>query len=209
MCSFLNTFPLNAVKRFWSIQTVKEHSKEKLYMLLDGLLHPSAEGLNTSTCMLLCCSGAQLCCFVLEMPGKGNVALFLQKDHCNFCTTAFSQFSWVWAGQRGSLGAAYRALSGFFIWGCTMERCFYKLHVIAGGMEMVHLKTWPSFLIFRWVSKPWQPPLWGSKGHHSNFFQNSTFPGCWTAGPCSASKPGRHLSPYWVQRDMTPAVPFS
>lgn len=23
-----------------------------------------------------------------------------------------------------------------------MERCFYKLHVIADGMEMVHLKTW-------------------------------------------------------------------
>lgn len=92
--------------------------------------------------MLLCCSGAQLRCFVLELPGKGDVALFLLKDHCNFCTTASSQFSCVWAGQRGSLGAAYRALSGFFVWGCTMERCFYKLHVMADGMEMVHLKTW-------------------------------------------------------------------
>ena len=40
--------------------------------------------------MRICCSGAQLSCFVLELTGKGNV------DCCNYCTNCFlAQFAGV------------------------------------------------------------------------------------------------------------------
>ena len=160
MC--FSTFPLHAVKCFHRKGRASGHCKDTAWWRealgsagwLPSPHHCGFKHLCTNVCLLLW-SLVELFCsgdVSEEWPGPIFAKGFqkIAKVSAIFALPVSSQFSRVWAGQRGSTGAAHGALIGSFIWGSTMQRCFCKFHSMADGREMLPPPK-PISFILPWI----------------------------------------------------------
>lgn len=145
ICAFLSIYPLNAVKCFHRKGRASGHCKDTAWWRealgsAGWLPLPHYWGfkhLCTHVCLLLWSPVELFCSRAVweEWPGPIFAKGFqkIAKVRAVLAWLVSSQFSWVWAGQKGSTGAAHGALMSFFIWGSTIQRCFCKFHSMADG----------------------------------------------------------------------------
>lgn len=145
ICAFLSIYPLNAVKCFHRKGRASGHCKDTAWWRealgsAGWLPLPHYWGfkhLCTHVCLLLWSPVELFCSRAVweEWPGPIFAKGFqkIAKVRAVLAWLVSSQFSWVWAGQKGSTGAVHGALMSFFIWGSTIQRCFCKFHSMADG----------------------------------------------------------------------------
>lgn len=145
--------------------------------------------------MCICIFGAQL--RFLCQSWLGTVTWIV-------AVIALLLFSVFWS-LKGSLGAAHGCPTGFSIWRCAMQRCFFKSFILRQMRGKFCTSKPPCSHVPVGLKAAAASPLWvrRTKGPEK---QPKGQLRAIELGPSSASQPGRLLSPHWVQRDTWSAV---